>query len=102
MVEYNRAGLYLETKTSVREKITAIEAIIDALIVEAANATSNEGISEYWLDDGQTKIKTVYRSAEEIMKGVRAFEQMKQVYVNRFNGRVSRLVPAKAFPNNKL
>lgn len=102
MVEYNRASLYLETKSSIREKIIAIDAIIDALLVSAADAASNEGITEYWLDDGQTKIKTVYRSSESIFKGITAFQRLRQIYVNRLNGRVSRLVPSKSFPNNRL
>lgn len=102
MVEYNRAGLYIDSKSSIREKITAIDAIIDALFLAAADAASNEGITEYWLDDGQTKIKTVYRSAESVFKGINAFQQLRQTYINRLNGRVSRLVPSKSFPFNRL
>lgn len=101
MVEYNRASVYLATKTSDKAKITAIDAIINTLLASAADAASNEGIEEYWLDDGQTKIKTVYRDSESIYKGIVAFQRLRQIYVNRVNGRTSRNVPSKAFPLNR-
>lgn len=97
MTIYDSADIYLESKTTARQKVVAIDAIITALLSTAAKAATGENITEYWLDDGQTKIKTVRRSSGEIMASIKAFEQLKQLYINQINGRVMRLVDGKNF-----
>lgn len=97
MVEYSSEGVYIESCTSDRAKITALDAIINGLMTAAANAAGNEGISEYWLDDGQTKIKKVYRSTASIESAIETFERLKQKYINRINGRIVRRVDGKNF-----
>ena len=100
MAEYTSEGLYLQSKTTIPAKIAAIESIIDALELTAASSAGSENISEYWLDDGQTKIKTVYRGLQSIYDSITAFERLKQRYINRYNGRMVRLVDGKNFQRN--
>src|SRR3990167_65447 len=95
MVQYDSAQIYIDSATTLREKIVKIDLIIIALETTALKAASTDEISEYWLDDGQTKIKTVYKGADSVLKSIMAFESIKQMYINRLNGRVMRLVDSK-------
>lgn len=97
MVQYDSAAIYLESCTTVRAKIVAIDAIIAALMLTAAKAASTDNIEEYWLDDGQTKIKTLYRGTAAVFESINAFEKLKQMYINQLNGRIVRLVDGKNF-----
>jgi peptidyl-tRNA hydrolase len=97
MTVYDSASIYLDSRTSVKAKITAIDAIIAALLTTAVKAAAGENITEYWLDDGQTKIKTVRRTSKEIEASIAAFERLKQYYVNQLNGRVFRMIDSKNF-----
>ncbi|KKQ06413.1 MAG: hypothetical protein US15_C0012G0011 [Candidatus Moranbacteria bacterium GW2011_GWF1_36_4] len=97
MVIYNNAGLYIEESTTIEGKIAAIEAIITALQVTAASAAGCDNITEYSLDDGQSKIRTVYRGVSQIIASINNFEKLKQMYINKLNGRVVRLVDSKSF-----
>lgn len=96
-VIYDSAAGYIESATTIEGRITAIEAIITALLTTAANAAANEYITEYSLDDGQTKIRTAYRGTAAIMASIKSFESLKQYYMNKVNGRVFRLVDGKNF-----
>ena len=95
-VYYDSAALYIEGSTSLCDKIGRIDTIIDALLTNALVAAEKDNIEEYSLNDGQTIIKTTYRGTESVMKSIKAFETLKQVYVNRLDGRVSRLVDSKS------
>jgi len=86
MAEYETAYAYIETATSLKQKVACIDLVIDGLLNSALKAVENEDISEYWLDDGQTKIKTVYRSANGVMESIKGFEKIRNIYLNRING----------------
>lgn len=96
MVIYDSEAIYIETATTIAGKIIKLDAIILALETEALNRAANEGISEYSLDDGQTKIKTVYRSTKDILNSIQSFIKMKEYYYNKLNGRVYRLTDGKS------
>lgn len=97
MVYFDSADLYIESYSTNVAKIAAISAIQDALLSSALKAAAKGDISEYMLNDGQTIIKTVYRSGAEIQKAWNDFERIKQIYINRVNGRMVRLVDSKNF-----
>lgn len=100
MVTYTSGAEYIQSKTSLRAKITAIDAIIDALMTTALKAAESDEIEEYWLNDGQTQIKTIYKGADAVMRSIRSYEQMKQYYIIQLNGRSVRLVDSKNFTGN--
>lgn len=97
MIYYDSASVYIATATTNAEKLAKVEAIIAALEDTALKSASNDDLSEYSLDDGQTKIKTVYRSTADVLKSLRGFEQLRQMYINRLNGRVVRLFDEGSF-----
>jgi hypothetical protein len=101
MVEYDSAEIYIQSKTTLREKIAAMDAIISALETTALKAAGTDNISEYQLDDGQTKIRTMYRGASAVFRAIQDFERLRQMYVNRLNGRMVRLVDGKNFIRNR-
>ena len=97
MIVYDSADIYIDSATTIKDKITNIDAVISALLSTAAKAATSENILEYNLDDGQTKIKASYRGAEGIYNSINAFERLKNYYVNKLNGRAVRLVDSKNF-----
>lgn len=101
MVTYNSAGVYIESCKTVREKIVAIDAIINALMLTAAKSASNDNILQYSLNDGQTVINTMYRGTKAIFQSIESFERLKQMYINKLNGRVIRLVDSKNFTGGR-
>lgn len=98
---FDNCGLYIESQTTLRAKITAINAIIDALESQAlvAATNQNESLSEYQLNDGQTIIRQTYRGVAGIAKAINDFEAIKQRYINRLTGRVYRALDSKNFRN---
>lgn len=101
MVYFDSCSIYITSATTLKDKIARIDAIIVLLEDAAIKAAGNEDISEYSLDDGQTKIKTVYKSAASVMSALQSFETMRQRYINQLNGRHVRLVDSKNFPSNR-
>lgn len=100
MVYFDSCSIYVTSATSLRAKIDRMQAVIDMLEETALKSAGNEDISEYSLDDGQTKIKTVYKSASAVADAIETFERLKQKYINQLNGRAVRMVDSKNFPSN--
>lgn len=80
---------YIQSKTTLLAKIKAIETLIDSMILNTAEAIDNSGVASYSMDSGQMKVTTEYRSVEDVQKGIKALEQTLQMYVNRYNGRIT-------------
>ena len=98
MVIYDSADIYVASQTTLKAKIAALDAIIDALIVTCLKAAATGNVTEYNLDTGQTKIKTMYRSPKEVSEAINAFETVKNYYVNQLNGgRRLKLIDSKNF-----
>lgn len=98
-VYYSTAARYIDSRSSNQEKVTAINQIIDKLMLLAAQSAENPSgqvvIDEYEINDGQSKIRTRYRSFADIEKSIMAFERLRQMYINRINGRLMRTVDSR-------
>ena len=101
MLTFDSSSIYVTSATTSREKLARVNAIITALEDVALKAAANGDISQYSLDDGQVKIMTTYRTAEDVSKSIQAFEVIKQRYINQINGRMVRLVDSKNFRNGR-
>lgn len=112
MVVYESIKQYIECSTNLVDRINRIDQIIEAIEnsmlsrAETGGGANNSTINveEYSLDDGQTKIRTKYRSSEDFaaMGGMLAqLDFLKQRLIARLNnnitGRVIRLVDGKNF-----
>ena len=91
---------YIIDSTSLKERYDRICAIIEALENQQLAAAGNTDVEEYTLDDGQTKIKTVYRSPEQIAKAIDNYEKIKNRVLAQMTGtRIMRLGDAKSIRN---
>lgn len=97
MSYYDSAKIYIESKKDARSKIIAIDAIIDALLSTAMEAATTGNVMEYDLDTGQTKVKCMYRSPQEVMNAITTMQAIKEHYINNINGRSMHLVDGKNF-----
>jgi hypothetical protein len=98
MVIYYSENQYIQSQTDLLGKITAIDNVINALNTSLLNAATNQNIQEYSLNDGQTQIRTVYRTMDSIINGITALERVKQRYLAQLNGnRVVRGVDSSNF-----
>ncbi len=95
MVEYSSASLYIESATSLCDKIAKIDTVLDALLNTVLEAAETDNITEYQLDDGQTKIKAIYKGADAVLRSISALERVKQIYVNRLNGHSVRMIDSR-------
>lgn len=96
MVIYDGAAKFIETATCLQDRVDKVQAIIDALYNTALVSAGNDDIEEYMLDDGQSKIRTIYKGTEAVLKSIHSFEKIKQMYINQINGRVVRMVDSKS------
>lgn len=80
---------YIECKSTVVDKIKAINALIDKFELKLLEVGDSVSYDEYQLDDGQMKVRTKYRSANDVLNAINNLEKLKQRYVNRLNGRVT-------------
>lgn len=69
---YDDIIIYVNCSADTKEKITRINNIITALEDAELKAATGSDVSEYWLDDGQTKIKAVLRDPAAIEKAISA------------------------------
>lgn len=100
MIVYASASEYIGSKTTLKEKVKAIDLIIASLLTTAAKAAEDDNINEYWLNDGQTQIKTIYKGVHAIQRSIEEFEKLKQMYLNQIGGRMVRLMDTKNFNGN--
>jgi hypothetical protein len=96
--EYTIAD-YLDSKDDIAAKIAAIDVIIAASLTLLANTVSGIGgnIEMYELDDGQVKIKTNYRSIDQVTEGITGLRKLRNVYKGELRGRASVLQDKRTF-----
>ena len=82
-------SIWLESKTTLADRVAAIELLIDKMILKIGESLDDKNVTieRYWLRDGQMDIQTTYRTLDDIYKSVTTLERMKQMYLNRLNGR---------------
>lgn len=92
--------LYLENSTSLVNKLARIDAILLALETQSLTAAGTSNIEEYMLDDGQVKIRTIYRDAVSIAKAIELYEKLRTKILNKLNGRQMALRDSRGIPFN--
>lgn len=100
-VYYDSCAIYVQSATSLKDKVVKINALIDLLYGTALTAVATDNMTEYALDDGQTKIRTVYKGSESILKAIDILERQKQTALNQLNGRITRVVDGKNFRGSR-
>lgn len=100
MVYYESCSCYLETATSLKDKIVKYDLLIASMYDALERAALSGDIDEYWIDDGQTKIKNIYRSPEDLLKSIKALEQLRQIIMGKLCGNVTVLRDGPSFRRN--
>jgi hypothetical protein len=97
MIVYDNFDKFLSTCKKTKDRIAAIDEIIDQLLVSAAKGALKSHITEYSLNTGQTQIKTVLTSMKDVKDAILFFEQLRNLYISRLpgHGRVVRFVDGK-------
>lgn len=93
MIVYSTEAAYITDAKTYKDKIKRIDQVINALYDSAINAASNNDVSSYSLDDGQTSISTSYRSVEEAFQAVKNWENLREKMINKLNGYSVKLLP---------
>lgn len=94
-VYYDSCAIYIQSANSLKDKYNKVNAIIDMLYSTALTAAGTDDMLEYNIDDGQTKIRTVYKGTNSILKAIDVLERQKQTILNQLNGRITRSVDGK-------
>lgn len=97
MVVYDSLDVYVTSAATNLDRVQRIDNIINLLLDVAVKMAAQQMFTEYTLDTGQTKVSTVYRDTASVQKAIRDFEALKMLYINRLNGRMTRLVDTKNF-----
>lgn len=98
-IEFHSEAIYIQSAKTLKEKIQKLDNIIDKLEAAAADSATNQGFESYSLDDGQTKINVSYRNIDDVLNSLRGFYKLREMYVNKLNGRTTRAVPGDNFRN---
>lgn len=102
MLYYDSAAIYINSAASQQARLANINAVLTALYAQRLATALNDtkaNVSEYSLDDGQTKIKTVYRNLDQINNAIHTLERERQTVYNQLNGRMTRLRDQRNFRN---
>lgn len=97
MTEYQ----YVIDSTSLKQRYDRISAIILALENQQLAIVGNSDVLSYSLDDGQTRISTQYRSADQIAKAIDNYERIRNRILAQLTGTgIVRLADAEATQSN--
>lgn len=97
MITYMKIDANFESCENIKAKVVKIDAIISSLMDTALKSVMNGDTVEYTLDTGQTKINKVFSTTESVTRAIKDYEAIRQMYVNKLNSRVVRLVDSKNF-----
>jgi hypothetical protein len=88
-IYYTTIPQYIESRTTLVEKIAAYDVIISGMQSALLEATVSGHLSEYEMDDGQMKVRARYRNIDEMQRAMTGLEKLRQNFVNKVNGRGS-------------
>jgi len=90
--EYTSIEQYFEVKSKLIGKIATYDLIIEDMEKALLAATVSGHLLQYELDDGQMKVRTMYRSVTDLTKAMKGLISLREIYKNQHNGRGVRLV----------
>lgn len=91
-VEYMTMPEYFESKSKLIGKVATYDLLIESMEKSILLATDSGHLIQYELDDGQMKCRSQYRNVSAMADAITGLEKLRQMYINRYNGRTNRLV----------
>jgi transcriptional antiterminator len=94
---------YVIDSTTLKQRYNRIKAIITALENQQLLQITKSGTISYSLDDGQTRINTNYRSADDIASAIESYERILERIANKITGtRIVKLADAQSIQSNGI
>lgn len=86
--EYTISG-YIASKQDMLDKIAAIDNLMNLFLASMLDSFSGSAAAtqSYELDDGQVRVKTAFRSINEMKAALQLLRIEKNKYINDYNGR---------------
>lgn len=90
---------YIFSVTESKERAARIKLIITGLEQQYILSLTNSTEESYMLDDGQTKIQTVFRDPNQIIKAIEGFQRLLNLILNDQCGSIVALRDARSWFN---
>ncbi len=97
-LEYMTIEQYVECKSALIGKVATYDILIDSMeksmlaAMLAPDGSAAGHYAEYELDDGQAKVRARFRSLDQMAAGLKSLRNIRQSYINQYNGRGTRHV----------
>ena len=95
--EYMTISQYVECKSKLIGKVATYDLLIESMEAAILEATVSGIYSEYEMDDAQMKVRSRFRSIGDLISALEGLRKIRQDYINRYNGRVTRLVGGRLY-----
>jgi len=106
LIWFNKSAIMqAETRLKAEERIALINEIIDTLLAAQIEFAADPNKQEYGLDDGQTKIKVMYRNLDAVAASIMQWDKVLQMYfTNGYhkNGVIVAFAPVSEYGTVKL
>lgn len=87
--EYMTIPHYFEEKSKLIGKVETYDILIEGLENAILESTVSGHLVQYELDDGQLKVRTMYRSIKDMITAMNGLMMLRQRYINKYNGAVT-------------
>lgn len=84
-------------KAVAEQNVSAIDALIQALLTTALTAVQSAAITEYKLSDGQTELRKLYRNPNEVLASIALLRVLRQSFINDATTYMTRLIGSENF-----
>lgn len=91
-IEYMTIDQFFESKSKLIGKIATYDLLIEGMEKAILESTVSGHLIQYELDDGQMKVRSMFRSTKDMIGSMEGLIKLRQYYINKHNGRVTRLV----------
>lgn len=82
---------YISSRGSLLQKIQAYDLIISKLEESLLISASSGDLKQVELEDGMMKVRSEFRNVSDVIKSMEGLEGLRQMYINRYNGRAINL-----------
>lgn len=90
-IEYMTIPQYVECKSKLIGKIATYDLLIENMEAALLEGIASGHLNQYEMDDGQMKVRAQYRSVDQMRAGINGLIGLREMYINRFNGRATTL-----------
>ena len=90
--EFTTIPQFFECASKLIGKVAVYDALIEAFEKAILESTVSGHLLQYEMDDGQMKVRVQYRNTKDMVTTMEGLIKLRQYYITKHNGRVTRLV----------